>query len=517
MNKDFDIDEFVHILGSDYHVQRKVQDFQDILKSYDEHFKRTLNGEYGKTPEYICTYIYLVDLLYYYDRAIRTNDLELYKYASFEMNSLFFAFNHQNYARWLCRFNDNLQKIDSTHPVNQLKNGAFSVRRTQKNFTRSPIDLTLEQTINANAGNRLMGILAFTNNINAWQKWATTHSIRTFFIHQFYEFVGLIKLEDLSENTDENRVFAEKVNKFIDTVNQSINSFQENLNPDHLFNVSTGKAASEETCTFLLNAISIGKDGLNSFIEECKLSPKRFEEPIRRQKVSTFASELCKPKKSTKFHEKISEAKLERDVIRSMLCMAIKKQIDIEMFLSHPLTYVSHMLAHTDETIYLPKNNNEMQLLLSQKIDANVPNIQLNYNLEIINGDELLKSIENAPRQYGHLATFIRVLESIPIVNYDMDLDSRLYGDNADTFNISGPNQERTLPWAKCVLNQNFRNELVQFCMNYWSAEDGISAAMINDKRVFVAHGQECYLFSNAYEKKKLIPSLQNNHSIFEF
>lgn len=37
--------------------------------------------------------------------------------------------------------------------------GPFGVRRTKANFSRSPVDLTLEQTINADASNQL------TNNL----------------------------------------------------------------------------------------------------------------------------------------------------------------------------------------------------------------------------------------------------------------------------------------------------------------------------------------------------------------
>ncbi|KAK0160291.1 hypothetical protein PV328_007719 [Microctonus aethiopoides] len=40
--------------------------------------------------------------------------------------------------------------------------GAFGVKRTSANFSRSPVDLTLEQTINADAANRLTGILVIS-------------------------------------------------------------------------------------------------------------------------------------------------------------------------------------------------------------------------------------------------------------------------------------------------------------------------------------------------------------------
>lgn len=264
---------------------------------------------------------------------------------------ILFTFNHQNYAKWLCRFNDNLENIEKSNAeFAQLQNGAFSIRRSNRNFSRSPIDLTLEQTINANAGNRLKGISAFTNNINARKKWATTHSIRTFRVHQFYEFIGIINLHDLSENHSKTKVYAERVDRFICAVEESLNPFQENLNPNYLYNLSSGKAASEDTANFLLNVISTGKHQLNSFIKECLLCPKRFDQPIRRNKIKTFSSEICKPHENTAVHEKIDEIKLEKHVIWRILSMAVGRNIDLEMVLSYPLTNVPHSLAYPDGT-----------------------------------------------------------------------------------------------------------------------------------------------------------------------
>ncbi|GFT06418.1 hypothetical protein TNCV_3355621 [Trichonephila clavipes] len=51
---------------------------------------------------------------------------------------------------------DNLNKVDETHPglKNDFMNGCFGIKRTDEPFSRIPIDLTLEQTINAEAARR---------------------------------------------------------------------------------------------------------------------------------------------------------------------------------------------------------------------------------------------------------------------------------------------------------------------------------------------------------------------------
>ena len=69
-------------------------------------------------------------------------------------HELFFALNHHNYARWMVCYHHNLVKIP-THPdvFNEFKNDLSPIHGTEKSFSASPIDLTLEQTINANAVN----------------------------------------------------------------------------------------------------------------------------------------------------------------------------------------------------------------------------------------------------------------------------------------------------------------------------------------------------------------------------
>lgn len=76
---------------------------------------------------------------------------------------VFFALNRPNYARWGCLY---LQKLEQT-PVELrqiLDKGAFSMRRTGKNYSRSAIDLSLEQTVNRDTASKIKGIVAFRNS-----------------------------------------------------------------------------------------------------------------------------------------------------------------------------------------------------------------------------------------------------------------------------------------------------------------------------------------------------------------
>ena len=134
-----------------------------IFKEYEKYQKKTENGIHGKTVRYWFGYIKMVQLYHQFIRSIRTGALELYIFCLKRLSN-FFTFNHPNYARWLVRYHDNLLKLKSTHPQihEEFLKGCFSLKKTTKSFSRLPIDLTLEQTINADAAWERKGILVLT-------------------------------------------------------------------------------------------------------------------------------------------------------------------------------------------------------------------------------------------------------------------------------------------------------------------------------------------------------------------
>lgn len=204
-DKKLDITEVFDIIDSDAKQPQSntIFELNDILEQYEAYTKKTLNGDHGLTAKYAMLYVRFIDFYQLFERAIRTSDLDLFIYSAYSMCPLFFIFNHHNYARWLTRNLDNLINIETTHPglKTEFENGAMSVRRTPKNFCRSPIDLTLEQTINANAANKLKGISAFTNSLNARHKWSETHSTRMAIITELMEFLGLNKSSEAVETS----------------------------------------------------------------------------------------------------------------------------------------------------------------------------------------------------------------------------------------------------------------------------------------------------------------------------
>ena len=59
----------------------------------------------------------------------KVNDVDLFAYALFELSTLFFVTNHQNYARWMTFYVLELSNLKHEKPdvLELLKSGAFSI------------------------------------------------------------------------------------------------------------------------------------------------------------------------------------------------------------------------------------------------------------------------------------------------------------------------------------------------------------------------------------------------------
>lgn len=115
-----------------------------------------------------------------------------------------------------------------------------------------------------------------------------------------------------------------------------MNGCFKNFDSDHLFNIATGKAADIKTEEFLLNILENGNNSRSKFIEECAIDITRFEKPIKKIQIKTFANEGVKYTLRQK--NSICELKLERDLFSRMLLLSIDNKIDLELVLSYPLT-----------------------------------------------------------------------------------------------------------------------------------------------------------------------------------
>ena len=137
------------------------------LEKYESFFQSILAGDRGPTAQFWVMYVYLINRLHReLQRCIKTNDVNSYIEVLPRVLEVFFSLNRPNYARWGTLF---LNKMVSADPrvMEILQQGAFSVRRTKKNYSRSAVDLSLEQLVNQDSASQMKGIVAFRNSEGA--------------------------------------------------------------------------------------------------------------------------------------------------------------------------------------------------------------------------------------------------------------------------------------------------------------------------------------------------------------
>ncbi|GFT43108.1 uncharacterized protein TNCV_5119681 [Trichonephila clavipes] len=152
--------------------------------------------------------------------------------------------NQQNYARWTVKYYVNLMKVAETHPdlYEEFKQSCFGIKRATKPFSGQPMDLVLEQTINAGAARSLTGVIHLTNSISSRHWWARNHDVRSTIINLVYLELGL-PTQDISTdlNLHITRKNTKQLRQFIATFDRFIIPFCSEVPKDQLINISSGE------------------------------------------------------------------------------------------------------------------------------------------------------------------------------------------------------------------------------------------------------------------------------------
>ena len=78
-----------------------LEDLQQLYQRYCSFKESIRNGSLGKTAVFWINYMAIVWLLLTYIRATKENNYDLHLNTLFELCPLFFAYNHQNYSRYI--------------------------------------------------------------------------------------------------------------------------------------------------------------------------------------------------------------------------------------------------------------------------------------------------------------------------------------------------------------------------------------------------------------------------------
>ena len=279
----------------------------------------------------------------------------------------------------------------------------FGIKKTPKTFSRIPVDLSLEQTINADAASQQKGIGYLTDSIAARQKWAESHFLRMSIISDIYLEHALTGRGDITNDFRHYKIQKDNdsLNRIMAMVKDTLNPFDENNDKEKLYDLTTGKVVRSNTEEFMLSIKTNGENLCKNFIKECVENPSRFEKPIKKQKMYTFATESGK--KKVKKEGKVVSTCLIRDLFGSILNISLETKTDVGEVLSYPLTSFPLSLSHVDGNIHkTPKS--AILSHLESKIISTEPKRK---DVTIVDAIFFLHLNLHLPLTFGGLTTYL--------------------------------------------------------------------------------------------------------------
>ncbi|KAJ8676481.1 hypothetical protein QAD02_012268 [Eretmocerus hayati] len=125
--------------------------------------------------------------------------------------------------------------------------------------------------------------------------------------------------------------------------------FSIGLDTDHLYNISTGRAASDKVSHSLSDLLKTGETLRDKLIDECANDPHRFENPLHKNNYKSFVDD--NPKKRDKIIGKIQGLKEQCDIFGRLLAISNENDLDMVSVMEYALTDGPTCLSHPDGTM----------------------------------------------------------------------------------------------------------------------------------------------------------------------
>ena len=98
-------ENFINELESWKNGDPESDRFKRLFEKCITYMEETMAGSHGKTAQFWINYSYLMDMnLLMLHRDMKMNDTQLFAYVFYQISSIFFSTNHQNYARLMTLF-----------------------------------------------------------------------------------------------------------------------------------------------------------------------------------------------------------------------------------------------------------------------------------------------------------------------------------------------------------------------------------------------------------------------------
>ena len=251
-----------------------------------------LQNENGDLSTMWMSYIDMVDVVLGLIRASREGDWLLHLAMVKAMLPWTFAYDKQNYARYLSVYYTQMTRLELDHPetYDHLKNGGFSVQIGSSNpFGRIPVDQTIEETANKDTQTS-GGTKGFSLNACAVSRYYMTAEYRNVCLRNLRQMVEVHTSGVVHADLEPSRILREEkdVQALLDLLENSwINPFS-CINPFELVCLSTASATPKNVRDDLIHAKAKGEDACRSFREnriETEEPALKFHDRIPKQKL----------------------------------------------------------------------------------------------------------------------------------------------------------------------------------------------------------------------------------------
>ena len=324
--------------------------------------------------------------------SVREGDIERHMQAERQMLKLLFAFNHQNYSRYLSYQHVLLSdmKENNTIAFHDFRARGFGASYSSNKFSAVHGDLVTEYFNRETKGTSGPFRHGFSTSITTMNNW-----VKNIHIHAMLRMTMRDKLNVKVSSTHKEVTDSAKIRHNNHVVAIKTQLAQYNTDPfssGPAKNIVTGAEIDKSVIKNLVHASEIGNDAYKTFTKERLTDPTvSFFSPIKRTKITTG----LKPPKTK---PKAQAVLLEDTQAFGVLCA---KAITLDEALKYPMTSLPLSLALPDGTMRQgAKSVFREHLLNSKKVSAKLHSVPKNVRW-IYDGMRLfIKTTKNLQRVF---------------------------------------------------------------------------------------------------------------------
>ena len=479
--------------------------FLSTLEQFEIYCEHLRNSN-GPLSSFWMSYIDLVGgILLGLIRASREGDWNLHMTSVRSMISWCFAYDRQNYARYLSVYYAEMSQLSTEHPdvLNHFLAGEFSVQIGASNpFGRIPMDQTIEET--ANRDTKIAGgIRKYSLKPGAVSRFFLTAEYRSSFLHQLREVLSIGKTDCGHVELQNSRIKKDElaVNAVVETLHNWVNPFE--AERDELVSLSSAAAVTDEITADLTKAEELGEAAYQTFkTERLEANPpiKQFHDTLPKLKLKTF-SDMTKKQRKVSANGKQMILKADRKLFGQMILIAqTRKTLSMKEVLTHPLGPVPWSLANEDGSI---RKTNKSVLSREVHKDAKTDSIP-EPSATIIDGMALIQKMKGDQKTFGDVANSILCSalrdgdksQRIDIV-FDIYQEHSIKNQERSRRNSSTAIQYKNIQsqqivrqWRRYLASADNKTELVAFIAKEWQQLP--SRVLLGSKTLYVTHGEDC-------------------------